>query len=85
MGGPHLAAIRQIAHEVLRSLDRTYRKRMDDRPGFALSGIQIELVPEDQIDFATCNVGRNAPCPCGSGQRVKHCHGRYPQSAMRAR
>jgi uncharacterized protein YecA (UPF0149 family) len=20
-------------------------------------------------------VGRNAPCPCGSGKRYKHCHG----------
>jgi preprotein translocase subunit SecA len=20
---------------------------------------------------------RNAPCPCGSGKRYKHCHGRY--------
>ena len=24
-------------------------------------------------DFA--NVGRNEPCPCGSGRRFKHCHG----------
>jgi preprotein translocase subunit SecA len=22
-------------------------------------------------------VGRNEPCPCGSGKRYKHCHGRY--------
>jgi len=22
-------------------------------------------------------VGRNAPCPCGSGKKFKHCHGRY--------
>jgi preprotein translocase subunit SecA len=21
------------------------------------------------------NVSRNAPCPCGSGQKYKHCHG----------
>ena len=20
--------------------------------------------------------GRNAPCPCGSGKKFKHCHGR---------
>ena len=20
-------------------------------------------------------VGRNAPCPCGSGKKYKHCHG----------
>ncbi len=23
------------------------------------------------------NVGRNAPCPCGSGKKYKHCHGRF--------
>jgi len=22
------------------------------------------------------NVGRNDPCPCGSGKKYKHCHGR---------
>ena len=22
------------------------------------------------------SVGRNAPCPCGSGRKYKHCHGR---------
>jgi preprotein translocase subunit SecA len=21
-------------------------------------------------------VGRNDPCPCGSGKKYKHCHGR---------
>ena len=23
------------------------------------------------------NISRNAPCPCGSGKRYKHCHGKY--------
>ena len=22
-------------------------------------------------------VGRNEPCPCGSGKKYKHCHGAY--------
>jgi preprotein translocase subunit SecA len=22
------------------------------------------------------HVGRNDPCPCGSGKKYKHCHGR---------
>ena len=22
------------------------------------------------------NVGRNDPCPCGSGKKFKHCHGK---------
>ncbi|MBC5764788.1 preprotein translocase subunit SecA [Ramlibacter albus] len=26
--------------------------------------------------FAMAHVGRNDPCPCGSGKKYKHCHGR---------
>jgi preprotein translocase subunit SecA len=26
-------------------------------------------------DDAFANVGRNDPCPCGSGKKFKHCHG----------
>jgi len=25
-------------------------------------------------------IGRNDPCPCGSGKKYKHCHGRYENS-----
>ena len=27
------------------------------------------------VDRATAPVSRNAPCPCGSGKKYKHCHG----------
>ena len=30
---------------------------------------------EDLPEEAFYGVGRNDPCPCGSGQRYKHCHG----------
>ena len=31
----------------------------------------------DPRDSATWGrVARNAPCPCGSGKKYKHCHGR---------
>ena len=31
----------------------------------------------DPADPATWGVsGRNDPCPCGSGKKYKHCHGR---------
>ena len=29
---------------------------------------------QDKDEFA--GVGRNAPCPCGSGKKFKMCHGR---------
>jgi preprotein translocase subunit SecA len=38
----------------------------DARPGF------------DAADPATWGEpGRNDPCPCGSGKKFKHCHGRF--------
>ncbi|MBK8050367.1 MAG: SPASM domain-containing protein [Anaerolineales bacterium] len=29
-----------------------------------------------KLKQATATVGRNDPCPCGSGKKYKHCHGR---------
>jgi preprotein translocase subunit SecA len=31
--------------------------------------------PQDPQSWG--KVGRNEPCPCGSGKKYKHCHGRY--------
>jgi len=31
--------------------------------------------PQDPASWG--KVGRNEPCPCGSGKKFKHCHGRY--------
>jgi preprotein translocase subunit SecA len=42
----------------------------DDAPPTRLAGF-------DEADPATWgNPGRNDPCPCGSGEKFKHCHGR---------
>lgn len=29
------------------------------------------------IKSAAAKVGRNEPCPCGSGKKFKHCHGKF--------
>jgi uncharacterized protein len=31
---------------------------------------------EAELERALSRAGRNGPCPCGSGKKVKHCHGR---------
>jgi len=31
--------------------------------------------PKDPVSWG--KVGRNEACPCGSGKKYKHCHGRY--------
>ena len=35
----------------------------------------LERDPEDPNTWG--RVGRNEPCPCGSGKKYKHCHGRF--------
>lgn len=32
--------------------------------------------PVEPIKKADADPGRNDPCPCGSGKKFKHCHGK---------
>jgi preprotein translocase subunit SecA len=45
----------------------------------ALSGDAATAVVERSANDPTSwgKVGRNEPCPCGSGKKFKHCHGKY--------
>ena len=36
---------------------------------------QASRDPADPLTWG--KVGRNEPCPCGSGKKYKHCHGRF--------
>ena len=40
----------------------------------AVSQDPIKVPNDGEIDFH--GVGRNEPCPCGSGKKFKHCHGK---------
>jgi preprotein translocase subunit SecA len=44
---------------------------MTAAPGFAGPGADpaATFIRQDR------KVGRNEPCPCGSGKKFKHCHG----------
>ena len=33
-------------------------------------------IGQQAVVNAVPKVGRNEPCPCGSGKKYKHCHGR---------
>jgi preprotein translocase subunit SecA len=60
-----------------------------DQPGQppAGGGNVMELdprqAPESAVPFvrAMPKVGRNEPCPCGSGRKYKHCHGTLQQAS----
>ncbi len=36
--------------------------------------VAAQIDPNDPATWG--KVPRNAPCPCGSGKKYKHCHGR---------
>jgi len=38
--------------------------------------MMILAAEEAQLQKAVAKAGRNDPCPCGSGRKCKHCHGR---------
>jgi preprotein translocase subunit SecA len=38
-------------------------------------GAQAERNPNNPASWG--KVGRNEPCPCGSGKKFKHCHGKF--------
>ena len=43
----------------------------------AMGVLPVRTDPIDANDPSTWrSVGRNAQCPCGSGQKYKHCHGK---------
>ena len=50
-----------------------YREEKSDASG-ASSGKQPEEKHVQQVRV-TPKVGRNEPCPCGSGKKFKNCHG----------
>jgi len=41
----------------------------------AQAGARAARNPKDPTSWG--KVGRNEPCPCGSGKKYKHCHGKY--------
>jgi len=43
-------------------------------PALAGNGTQTERNPNNPASWG--KVGRNEECPCGSGKKYKHCHGK---------
>ena len=49
------------------------------------SVMQILAAEEARLAAEVAKAGRNSQCPCGSGLKVKHCHGRSPQNEKSSR
>lgn len=80
MDGPERVAIRQIAHEILKTLKTDYFKKPKNEVGVIFGGMSITKgIPEGLLKKKPIvkrrKVGRNEPCSCGSGKKYKRCHG----------
>jgi hypothetical protein len=86
--GEVLASIRQIGHEVLKTLIPDYPvKKLLNRQGSAVlgdihlskgfsPGFLVNGPSSSNAQAARPKVGRNDPCPCGSEKKYKKCHGK---------
>jgi preprotein translocase subunit SecA len=41
------------------------------------SGMERAAAPDPNNPASWGKIGRNEACPCGSGKKYKHCHGRF--------
>ncbi len=79
--GAERAAIRQITHELLKCLISGYSKKQKNLKGAVFGGMRLTEVTDsssetDPSKMKMAKMGRNEPCPCGSGRKYKLCHGR---------
>jgi preprotein translocase subunit SecA len=61
------AALAAASHPDMRTAER--------RAPLQTRRAAVALNPKDPATWG--KVSRNAPCPCGSGKKYKHCHGKH--------
>ncbi|OGI38254.1 MAG: preprotein translocase subunit SecA, partial [Candidatus Muproteobacteria bacterium RBG_16_62_13] len=55
--------------------DMQYLHPSADQPAAIEEGDEVAVEAQRPVTRAQPKVGRNQPCPCGSGKKYKHCHG----------
>ena len=60
----------------LRELVREYEQSLPEQVARIANYWTILLTPPETVRRDGPKTGRNDPCPCGSGAKFKHCHGR---------
>ena len=78
-----LALVKPMTEEEQREILAQEMARQKALADAQAGNVDEDSVPEDQADgfdendpSTWGNPGRNAPCPCGSGKKFKHCHGK---------
>ena len=70
-----------ICHTVIQTDTREAMQRAEEKQQSRKMSAVHENAPASKItdDSMFANVSRNDPCPCGSGKKFKHCHGRITE------
>jgi uncharacterized protein YecA (UPF0149 family) len=67
------------AHYSFDAVGHTAKRLLSELPAFALDATGKSVfdrrAPVTLAGGAVARTGRNAPCPCGSAQKFKNCHG----------
>jgi preprotein translocase subunit SecA len=63
-----------MAEAAISAGERAGARAQDRRAPLQTRRAATALSPNDPSTWG--KVARNAPCPCGSGKKYKHCHGR---------
>ena len=80
-----VAKLKRLAHSRRRSVSELMKQAISDYIGHSnLNKPKKQKVinekpvePEVKQEETFPKVGRNDPCPCGSGLKYKRCHGKY--------
>jgi preprotein translocase subunit SecA len=75
----HYAELPEAVRPLLvRAYTHAIRLRWHEADGRGLAQQRSEPPPAAADPSTWGKPGRNDPCPCGSGKKYKHCHGRNP-------
>ena len=67
----------QVQNNVKPAEEPAQQQPVEEPAPAEATGSALENMPKEELDPALfAHVGRNDPCPCGSGRRFKDCHGR---------
>ncbi len=66
----------QEAKQVKTDLSKTQTSREDQARRAAAEGVSQPRKKPVTFKRVEKKVGRNEPCPCGSGKKYKQCHGK---------
>ncbi|MDO5026564.1 MAG: preprotein translocase subunit SecA [Tissierellia bacterium] len=67
---------RSIREDTIRAIYHVYKESSVERSKVAKVVEAPEEAPREPMRRKTRKIGRNEPCPCGSGLKYKHCHGK---------